>query len=120
MGVNPSFAILSVSYVFVVNAGLGLSRQSYDKMRKYAYLLAHFEQKGREPDSMAEVRPPVYACRHSSWHSSVRLQPVAAPSAVGYEGHAEREGPLHLAYDQCLQALFLVGRNAEIEFVMHL
>ena len=59
MGVNPSFAILSVSYVFVVNAGLGLSRQSYDKMRKYAYLLAHFEQKGREPDSMAEVRPPV-------------------------------------------------------------
>ena len=50
----------------------------------------------------------------------VRLQPVAAPSAVGDKGYAQTGGSLHLLNDNALDEFFLRRHHAEVEFVVYL
>ena len=48
------------------------------------------------------------------------LQPVGAPSCIGYEWNGERGGILHLLYDEALELVALFGQDTEVQFVVHL
>ena len=74
------------------------------------------ETLGKSPCLLVARRPS--ACRSSAL--SVCFEPVCAPSAVGHEGHAEREGVLHLFDDYALNGVFLFGQYAEVKFVVYL
>ena len=50
----------------------------------------------------------------------MRLQPVLAEAAVGYQRDSKREGILHLFEHDALHLLFFFWINGEVQFVMHL
>ena len=52
--------------------------------------------------------------------SLVCLQPVGAPSCIGNEGDGERGGTLHFLYNEALELVALFGKDAEVQFVVHL
>ena len=60
------------------------------------------------------------ALPQSTGRLSMGFEPVLSEAAVGYEGHGEGEGALHLLNDDALYLLLFFWIDGEVQFIMHL
>ena len=50
----------------------------------------------------------------------MRFEPVVAPTAVGFQRNVHLVGSFHLFNNDLFHKFFLVCRNTEVQFIMHL
>ena len=50
----------------------------------------------------------------------MRFQPILSPTTIGLEGDLHEDCSLHLFDDDAMHTIALLGKDAEVEFVVHL